>query len=261
MPFTRAIVRLPSLSFAAGLSSGLEGAPDVARALEQHAAYVQALRDCGLAVTSLEPQCEYPDSTFVEDTAIVTGRGAVLTRPGAPSRQGEVQSIAECLRDFFADLSAIASPGSVDGGDICEADGHFLIGVSARTNADGAGQSAQHLAGWGYASSILDIRANSSLLHLKSGIAYVGDGVWVADRSIEAALRSQRGIKIRDLVVVSAAEAYAANCVRVNAAVLVAAGYPLVRAALERSGLRVIALEVSEFRKMDGGLSCLSLRF
>jgi len=95
----------------------------------------------------------------------------------------------------------------------------------------------------------------------KSGIAYVGDGVWVADRSIEAALRSQRGIEIRDLVVVPAAEAYAANCVRVNGAVLVAAGYPLVSGALERSGHRVISLEVSEFRKMDGGLSCLSLRF
>ena len=261
MPFTRAIVRAPSLSFAAGLSSGLEGAPDVGRALEQHAAYVQALRDCGLAVTSLEPQCEYPDSTFVEDTAIVTGRGAVLTRPGAPSRQGEVPSMAQCLRDFFAELPNIAPPGSMDGGDICEADGHFLIGVSARTNADGARQLAQHLARWGYASSTLDIRSNPSLLHLKSGIAYVGEGVWVADRSIEAALRLERGIEIRDLIVVPAAEAYAANCVRVNGAVLAPAGYPLMSGALERSGHRVISLDVSEFRKMDGGLSCLSLRF
>ena len=261
MPFTRAIVRAPAPSFAAALSSGLEGAPDVGRALEQHAAYVQALRDCGLAVTSLEPQCEYPDSTFVEDTAIVTARGAVLTRPGAPSRQGEVQSMAECLRDFFAELPTIAPPGSVDGGDICEADGHFLIGVSARTNADGARQLAQHLARWGYESSTLDIRSNPALLHLKSGIAYLGEGVWVADRSIEAALRSERGIEIRDLIVAPAAEAYAANCVRVNGAVLVAAGYPLMSGALERSGHRVISLEVSEFRKMDGGLSCLSLRF
>ena len=130
----------------------------------------------------------------------------------------------------------IDPPGSVDGGDICEADGHFLIGVSARTNADGARQLAQHLARWGYASSILDIRSNPSLLHLKSGIAYLGDGVWVADRGIEAELRSERGIEIRDLIVVPAAEAYAANCVRVNGAVLVAAGYPLMSARTRAPG-------------------------
>ena len=133
--------------------------------------------------------------------------------------------------------------------------------MSARTNADGAHQLAQHLARWGFASSTIDIRSNPSLLHLKSGIAYLGDGVWTVDPGVEAALRSQRGIDVRDLIVVSAAEAYAANCVRVNDAVLVAAGYPHLSAALRQTGRRVVHLDMSEFRKMDGGLSCLSLRF
>jgi dimethylargininase len=261
MQFTHAVVRPPARNFAAGLSSAADGPPDVGRALVQHAAYVSALRDCGLEVTSLPPDDDHPDATFVEDTAIVTARGAVLTRPGAPSREGEVRSMAQCLRHFYADLPAIAAPGTVDGGDICEADGHFLIGVSARTNGPGAHQLAGHLARLGYSSSTLDIRSIPTLLHLKSGIAYLGDGLWVVDRAIEEALRSQDGIEVRDLIVVAAPEAYAANCIRVNDAVLAAAGYPQLRAALEQRRLRVLPLDMSEFRKMDGGLSCLSLRF
>ncbi len=261
MNFTRAIVRPPARSFAAGLSSAGEGPPDVDRALEQHAAYVRALRDCGLQITQLQPDEAYPDGTFVEDTAIVTGRGAVLTRPGAPSRAGEVRGMAQYVRKFFAEPNVIEAPGSVDGGDICEADGHFLIGVSARTNLQGAQQLSEHLARMGYTASVIDITANPALLHLKSGIAYLGDGVWVADQAVEQDLRSQRAIEVRDLILVPAAEAYAANCVRVNQVVFVAAGYPQIRAALQSRGCRVVSLDVSEFKKMDGGLSCLSLRF
>ena len=261
MQFTEAVVRPPARNFADGLSSAIEGPPDVERALAQHAAYVQALRDCGLEVLCLEPDREYPDATFVEDTAIVTARGAILTRPGARSRQGEVRSMAQCLRHFHAQLPAIAAPGTVDGGDVCQADGHFLIGVSARTNAEGARQLARHLGGWGYASSTIDIRCNAALLHLKSGIAYLGEGLWAVDGAIADTLRSLSGIDVRDLIVVPASETYAANCVRVNDAILVAAGYPQMSAALEQRGRRVVHLEMSEFRKMDGGLSCLSLRF
>jgi dimethylargininase len=261
MNFTRAIVRPPARNFAQGLSSAAEGPPDVDRALEQHAGYVQALRDCGLAVTCLEPDGKYPDATFVEDTSIVTGRGAILTRPGAASREGEVGSMGECLSRFYSELPRIAAPGSVDGGDICEADGHFLIGVSARTNEPGAHQLAQHLGRLGYTSSTIDIRGNAALLHLKSGIAYLGDGLWAADAGIEAHLRSEPGIEVRDLILVPPPEAYAANCVRVNDAVFVPAGYPQISGELRSRGCRVVHLDMSEFRKMDGGLSCLSLRF
>jgi dimethylargininase len=261
MQFTRAVVRPPARNFAAGLSSAVEGAPDVDRALEQHAAYVRALSDCGLKVTCLEPDAEYPDATFVEDTAIVTARGAILTRPGARSREGEVRSMARCLWHFYAQLPAIAAPGTVDGGDVCEADGHFLVGVSARTNAEGARQLAEHLGRLGYTSSTIDIRSIPTLLHLKSGIAYLGEGLWGGDGAIAETLRSQSGIDVRDLILVPASEAYAANCVRVNDAILVAAGYPELSAALGERGRRVLHLEMSEFRKMDGGLSCLSLRF
>jgi dimethylargininase len=261
MQFTHAIVRPPARTFAAGLSSAAEGAPDLGKALDQHARYVQALRDCGLEVSSLDPDDAYPDSTFVEDTAIMTQRGAILMRPGAPSRAGETASMKTCLQNLHAELPAIEAPGTVDGGDICEADGHFLIGVSTRTNEHGARQLAQHLRRWGYASSVIDIRANPALLHLKSGIAYLGGGLWVVQAGIERELRSHTGIDVRDVITVTPEEAYAANCVRVNGAVLVPAGYPLLSSAVEARGCRLVRLEMSEFRKMDGGLSCMSLRF
>jgi dimethylargininase len=261
MQFTCAIVRPPAFTFAAGLSSAAEGAPDLDKAIDQHEQYVHALRDCGLEVIALEPDDAYPDSTFVEDTAIMTERGAIVMRPGAPSREGEVTSMRRCLRNIYPELPAIEGPGTVDGGDICEADGHFLIGVSARTNEHGANQLERHLHRWGHTSSIIDIRGNAALLHLKSGIAYLGNGLWVVQAGIEGELRSRTGIVVRDVITVTPEEAYAANCVRVNDAVLVAAGYPLVSAAIAARGRRVVPLEVSEFRKMDGGLSCLSLRF
>jgi dimethylargininase len=257
--FTRAIVRPPGRSFAAGLSSAGEGPPDLDRALEQHAAYVRALRDRGVQVTQLQPDESHPDGTFVEDTAIVSARGAILTRPGAPSREGEVSSIAQCLRQFYAERHAIEAPGTLDGGDVCEVDGQFLIGVSARTNPDGAQQLARHLERLGYGSNIVDIRGQPALLHLKSGIAYLGDALWVLQGAVQHALPGFD--KVRDPIIAGSAEGYAANCLRVNNAVFVAAGYPLMKAALEQRGCRVVALEMSEFRKMDGGLSCLSLRF
>jgi dimethylargininase len=252
-PFTHAIVRPPSANFAQGISSANDGPPSLSLALEQHARYCEALQDCGLQVTCLDPDPQYPDATFVEDTAVITERGAILARPGAPSRAGEVAGIGTALRHFFADLAHIDAPGTLDGGDICQADEHFFIGVSARTNEQGAEQLAACLRGWNYTASIIDIRSSAGLLHLKTGIAYLGDGVGVALEPEVA--------PFRDTVVVSAQEGYAANCVRINDAVLLAAGYPRIRDTLERKGYKLLILQMSEFRKMDGGLSCLSLRF
>jgi dimethylargininase len=261
MPFTRAVVRTPAGSFAAGLSSAGSGHPDLDKAMTQHSLYVSALRNCGLQVTTLSADDDFPDGTFVEDTAIVTARGAVITLPGAPSRAGEIVGITDCLRHFYSGLERIAAPGTVDGGDICEADGHFLIGISARTNPDGAAQLAAHLQRMGYTSSTLDIRSNSALLHLKSGIAYLDHGLWVVDAAIRADLSGHPGIELRDTICVTAAESYAANCIRVNDSVFMASGFPVLRAALRDRGCQVVELDMSEFRKMDGGLSCLSLRF
>jgi dimethylargininase len=282
--FSNAIVRLPCARFAEGLTTIDLGAPNYARALKQHAAYRDALEKCGLTLTRLEADERYPDSTFVEDTAVIVGgftngrasgaetsralpngrataprasATAILTRPGASSRAGEVESVAEALSQFYPELQSIQEPGTLDGGDVCEAGDHFFIGLSERTNDSGAQQLAKLLASDGYTSSLVDIRVVKNVLHLKSGLSYLGNN----RLAVIDALADHEAFRGYDLVGVNATEQYAANCVRVNDYVLVAAGYPEFERTLQDLGYKTLAAEMTEFQKMDGGLSCLSLRF
>ncbi len=255
--FTRAIVRPPAPNFSQGVTTAGLGAPDYERALKQHETYCAALTQCGLTLTRLPPDPNYPDSTFVEDTAILTNRCALLAQPGASSRRGEIESMRNALADFFPALMSIEPPGTVDGGDVCEAGRSFFIGISERTNEAGAQQLTGLLEQFGHTCSSLDIRDESGLLHLKSGLAYLGDNRLVVAES----LAGRAEFAGYDLVVVNSNEQYAANCVRVNNQVLVAAGYPALAGKLRDLGYQTITLEMTEFQKMDGGLSCLSLRF
>jgi dimethylargininase len=233
------------------------------RALEQHAAYCAALDQCGLTVIRLEPDPNHPDSTFVEDTAILaegfderSKRFAMITRPGAPSRRGEVAKMRSVVTDFYSEILSIQTPGTLDGGDVCQAGNHFFIGLSDRTNAAGAKQLGGLLASLGYSTSFVDIREIDGLLHLKSGLAYLGDNRLVVTEALSKVVFPDY-----ELVRVHSNEGYAANCIRVNQCVLLAAGYPAFAETLRELGYQTIALEMSEFQKMDGGLSCLSLRF
>ena len=255
--FTKAIVRAPSATFAAGLTSVDLGAPVLELALQQHEAYCRALEYCGLSLTRLDPDDRYPDSTFVEDTAVLLERGAVITRPGAASRVGETQDIERVLRKHFREVGAITEPGTLDGGDICQAGNLFFIGISRRTNSRGARQLAMFLAEAGYVPTLIDIRNLSNILHLKSGLAYLGGNrMLVIDE-----LKSLRQLSQYEVITVDNANAYAANCLAVNDTILVAAGFPILQQRLHKLGYKTIALNMSEFQKMDGGLSCLSLRF
>ena len=306
--FTRAIVRAPAPNFSEGLTTVGLGKPDYSRALAQHKAYCAALEKCGLTVIKLETDTRYPDSCFVEDTAVcinapTDGRATApqdtaviglenanaesaiadaefsplrssassassafnkiscvtMTRPGAPTRHGEVASIREEFKKFFVTevIQEIQAPGTLDGGDVCDAGNHFFIGLSQRTNEAGAQQLAEILTKWGYTSSVVDIRGVDGLLHFKSGVAYLGDN----RLAITQAVMNREAFASYDLIPVPAAEDYAANCVRLNDRVLIAAGYPAFEGQLRDLGYQTIALEMSEFQKMDGGLSCLSLRF
>jgi dimethylargininase len=255
--FKQAIVRQPSKNFAEGLTTFQGPPPNYEKALEQHEAYCAALERCGLKLTRLEADQAHPDSTFVEDVAVLTRDAAVLTRPGAKTRAGEVEAIREPLKKFFETIHEITAPGTLDGGDICEAGNHFFIGISRRTNESGAQQLATFLAQSGYSSSLVDVRAMTSILHLKSGIACIEKRQLVVME--EMAERPEfRGY---DLIRVAPDETYAANCVPVNEYVLIPAGFPKLAAELTQRGFQLLPLDVSEFRKMDGGLSCLSLRF
>jgi dimethylargininase len=257
MQFTHALVRPPAASFVDGITTSSLGPPDLPLALTQHDAYCRALETLGLSLIRLPSDPAFPDSTFVEDTAITTNHGAVLTRPGAPSRAGEPAAVGRALARCFPELERIVTPGTVDGGDVCEAGAHFFIGLSARTNADGAAQLAAWLGRHGFTSSTIDIRGFPDLLHLKTGLS------WLGDRRVLAAgdLAGHESFPAWEVVRVPEEETYAANCVAVNGAVLVAAGFPKTAALLTTLGHDVLTLEMSEYRKMDGGLSCLSLRW
>lgn len=258
--FTRAIVRPPSPNFSEGLTSADRGAgigpPQFERAVEQHAAYCAALAQCGLSLTRLPPDPNYPDSTFVEDTAILTQRCAVIARPGALSRRGEVMDMSSLVANFYPHLLSIQDPGTLDGGDVCQVGNHFFVGLSERTNEAGAQQFADLLAPFGYSSSLVEIREIDGLLHLKSALAYLGDNRLVVTEALGHA-----AFPDYELIRVNSNEEYAANCIRVNDYVLLAAGYQSFARTLRGLGYQTIALDMSEFQKMDGGLSCLSLRF
>lgn len=257
MHFTHAIVRPPAANFADGLTTADFGAPDVEHALAEHADYCRALEGCGLALTMLPEDAAHPDSTFVEDTGVIARNVAVLTRPGATSRLGEATAIRPALAARFHPLLEITAPGTVDGGDICEAGTHFFIGLSERTNEAGGRQLAAFLEGAGFTAELVRFTAGPGLLHLKSGIAWVGgrDLVVMRDLAHHPAFAGWERLVVPD------GEEYAANCVRVNDRVLVPAGFPKTAALLAARGYKPLALDMSEFRKMDGGLSCLSLRF
>ncbi len=255
--FKHAIIRLPGSNFAEGLTTVDLGAPQYERVLQQHSAYCQALRECGLWLTMLEADLRYPDSTFVEDPAVLTPRGATLTRPGAASREGEVDAIKPAIASFYPAMLRIEAPGTLDGGDICEAGDHFFLGLSHRTNEAGAEQLAAHLSNQGYTSSTVDIREMTSILHLKSGISCIGDNTLV----VMEEMAGNPKFAGYELIKVSVEESYAANCVQVNDRVLDAKGFPKLTGELVERGFNPLPLDMSEFQKMDGGLSCLSLRF
>ena len=254
---THAVVRPPSANFADGLTGVGLGKPDVARALEQHGRYCATLEQCGLALTRLPADADFPDSTFVEDTAVVAQDVAILTRPGAAARLGEVRRIEPTLRARFSRFHAISAPGTLDGGDVCQVENHCFIGLSERTNEEGARQLAGFLAQEGCTSTAVDIRGMRGILHLKSGISYLGnDRIVLID-----GFAQHTAFRNYEIVRVARGEGYAANLLSLNDHVVIAAGFPKFEAAVRALGYDVIALDMSEFRKMDGALTCLSLRF
>jgi dimethylargininase len=255
--FRRAIVRTPSATLAEGITTTNLGRPNVARALKQHKAYRDALERAGLEVTVLDADDDHPDATFVEDTAVLIPKIAIVCRPGAAARRQEAFRIRPALEQFFHKIETIEPPATVDGGDVLEADGHFFVGISGRTNPEGAERITAILEGAGFDVTPVDLRGRNGLLHLKSGVGALGEGRLAVAESI-AGHHALRGW---ELVRVPSEEAYAANLIRVNDWVLMAEGFPALEGRLREIGYQVATVPLSEFQKMDGGASCLSLRF
>lgn len=254
MKFRQAIVRKPGPSLIRGISTASLGLPDYQLALKQHQEYVHALAGCGLVVITLPPDDDHPDSTFVEDTALLTPDCAILMRPGAPERRGETIGMEVVLREFFKIIERIEAPGTADAGDILMVGSHYYIGLSQRTNQTGAAQIVRILESHGMTGSTVPLER---VLHLKSGVAYLEENTLV----VAGEFKARPEFSAFNLIPVDDDEIYAANCLWVNGTVLIAAGYPKTEQALRSAGYKTIKLDMSEFRKVDGGLSCLSLRF
>ncbi len=254
MGFKKAILRAPCRNFIQGLTTSELGLPDYEKAVDQHSAYTQALESCGLEVITLSPDENYPDSVFVEDTALLTEHCAIITNPGAISRRGEIAAIAEELQRHFDIIKYIDEPGTADAGDILRVDNHFYIGISGRTNSSGADQIINILSEHGYTGSKVNIKKS---LHLKSGAAYLGGNNLV----VSGEMVNRPEFSKFNKIIIPDEEEYAANCLLINNKVLIAGGYSKARTMIESYDYEIIELDMSEYKKLDGGLSCLSLRF
>ncbi len=253
--FTHAIVRTPAPSAVHGIRSGDGPDPDFDALLAEHAAYVAALRGCGLRVTILPPLDDFPDALFVEDVALTFPQGAILLRPGAASRAGEVTHIADALRDHHAVVLAMSGPGHVDGGDVLRLADRVLIGLSGRTDRAGAEELIDLLAQLGLRGAIAE--TPPGVLHFKTGCSLIDERtIFALPQMVD--LPAFAGLTV---VPVPDGEAKAANKLRINDVALIGANFPQSRAIIEGFGIKTIALPVEQIGRIDAGLSCMSLRW
>jgi dimethylargininase len=252
--FSNAIVRTPCKAMTAGITTANLGKPNYQKALAQHADYTDALIECGLTVTCLEADESFPDSTFVEDTALLTPRCAIITNPGACTRTMETELIRPTIETFYTKIETILPPATVEAGDIMMVGDHYYIGLSERTNRAGADQMIKRLNQYGLSGSIVTLK---EVLHLKTGLGYLENNqLLVCGEFID-----KPEFRKYDRLKVSSKEAYAANSVWINGTVLTPKGFPQTKQLIKQKGYQVREVDVSEFQKIDGGLSCLSLRF
>lgn len=224
---------------------------DLARARQQHQDYLAALTALGCELRWLPPLAEHPDAVFVEDTAVVVPELAVITRPGALSRRGEVDSVAASLQ-AVRPLARVLEPGTLEGGDVLRVGRTLYVGESARTNAQGTAQLAAALAPFGYAVRAIALRG---CLHLKSAATFIPPDTLIVNPDWV----DPKVFDVRRVLRVDAAEAYGANTLTVAGVTLVSADYPRTQQRLGAAGIPTRALEVSELHKAEAALTCMSL--
>jgi dimethylargininase len=251
--FTHAIVRKPGDDFAHGITTSNLGPPHYESMMKQHEEYIKTLRSLGLELIVLDALPDYADAYFVEDTAVVTPDVAIITNPGVEDRKGEEDTIERALATYRKTVR-IHAPGTVDGGDVLMVGPHFFIGISERTNREGAEQLSRIFEEYGNIWTTVLVEAG---LHLKSSVNYIGKNTLL----ITERFAGRNEFKQYDKIIVDKTEEYAANTLMINNSLITPKGFPKTMKKLEATGLDIIELDVSEVRKMDGGLTCMSLRF
>ena len=252
--FRHAIVRKPCPQMVNGLTTANLGKPDYDLACIQHQKYIEALQACELDVTILDEDNSFPDSVFIEDTALLTLNCAIVMNPGPEARKGETEGVIPILRKSYDSIEFIEPPGTVEGGDIMMAGSHYYIGLSSRTNREGARQTLYILEKYGLSGSMVPIQ---EMLHLKTGLAYLENNNLLATGEF----LKNKDFEQYNILEVNRKESYAANSIWVNGHVIMPAGFPDIQNKVQKAGYDVVEVDTSEFRKLDGGVSCLSLRF
>ncbi|MFG3440000.1 dimethylargininase [Nonomuraea sp. NPDC047897] len=240
-----ALVRKPGPRVADGLVTyGRREPVDPKLALRQHDAYVAALDAAGWQPVYADPADDLPDAPFVEDAVVVCGQLAVLTRPGAPERRPEVASVERAVRELGLTAVRIAEPGTLDGGDVLQVGVTAYVGRSSRTNDEGIAQLAALLP----ERKVVPVGVDG-VLHLKSAVTALPDGTLIGDPSL---------VDLPGLL--APAEEAGSHVVPLGGdRVLMAASAPATAAMLRGRGLDVVAVDISEFEKLDGCVTCLSV--
>jgi dimethylargininase len=253
--FTHAITRRPPATICDGLRAVDQGNPDFDLINAHHRDYVAALKNAGLTVFELAPLEQFPDCCFVEDTALCLPQGAIVLRPGAVTRLGEASAMAPHLAGFFNQVEVISGPGFVEGGDILVTGREILVGRSARTDAAGIAELAQIVGAWGH--RVREVITPPGVLHFKTDCSLLDH------QTILATPRLKASGCFADYTVIETAEGEeaCANAIRVNATVIMPAGFPKTAEILTARGYDVVSVNNTECAKIDGGMSCLSLRF
>ncbi|MCG6887989.1 MAG: dimethylarginine dimethylaminohydrolase [Gammaproteobacteria bacterium] len=253
--FTRAITRKPAPSIIHGLRAEDIGDPDFEQMILDHADYVATLQQAGAAVTELPALADFPDSVFVEDVALCLPEVAVLMRPGAASRAGEVAQMAPVLRDMFEQVIAIEGPGFIEGGDILATSKEILVGRSGRTDSAGIAELAEIVRHWDY--RLREVMTPPGVLHFKTDCSLLDAATILSTPRLDAT-GCFAGYRV---IHTASGEEAAANSIRYNDLVLMPAGFPRTHERLLAAGYEVREINNSECARLDGGMSCLSLRF
>ena len=252
--FTHAIVRQPAKSIVKGLRAVDVGSPDYSQMISDHEDYIEALTFAGVEVIKLTALEKFPDGQFVEDTALCLPKATVLLRPSVPSRLGEVNEIAPKLRKLFKEVFEIEEPGHVEGGDILVAGKEILVGRSARTNTRGINQLSEIVTPLGHV--VREVVTPPEILHFKTDCSLLGPNEILSTER----LQSSGCFDGYQVINVADGEEAAANVIRVNDYVIMPAGFPKTKEILENHGYKVKAINNTQCAKLDGGMSCLSLR-
>lgn len=253
--FTHAVTRVPSTSIVDGLRAEDHGTPDVNLFREHHRDYVTALKSTGAAVIELPALEAYPDSVFVEDAALCLAEVAIVMRPGAPSRLGEAAEMTPTLSALYDEVVTITGPGFIEGGDILVTEREILVGTSARTDTDGVEELRKLVSNWGY--TVREVATPPDVLHFKTDCSLL-DGETILSTERLDVSGCFDGYKV---IHTAKGEEACANAIRFNDLVLMPAGFPKTADLLARTGFDVRLIGNSEAAKVDGGMSCLSLRF